>query len=159
MSVLFVTLGIILIATGILGTVVPGLPGAVLVLAGFVWLAWLDDFDRLGSPTLVLLVVLTLVFQAIDPVATAAGARRVGAGRRAVIGAVLGTLGGLFFGLPGVILGPFVGAFLGQLTASGGVGEATRVGVGTWLGMLVGAVLKLALVFAMVGIGTVAFLV
>ena len=158
MSALFVTLAILLVLLGILGTLIPGLPGAVLVLAGLLWLAWLDGFDRLGASTIIPLVILTVAFHATDPLATAVGARRLGASRRAVIGAFVGTVVGLFFGLPGVVLGPFVGAFVGQFTKRGLLGEAARVGVGTWLGILVGTAVKLALIFMMVGIAAVAFL-
>ena len=158
MSIALAVLGGVLIVIGVLGTVFPGLPGAVLILAGFVLLAWLDGFVSLGVPTLVVLGVLTLLAHAVDPIATALGAQRVGASRRAIVGAMLGGLVGLFFGLPGILLGPFAGAFIGELSHRGAVGDATRVGLGTWLGLLVGLVVKLTLVFAMLGIGLFAFL-
>ena len=158
MSALFVTLAILLVLVGILGTVIPGLPGAVLVLAGLYWLAWLDGFDRLGAGTIILLVILTLASYAIDLLATAVGARRFGASRRAVVGAFVGTVVGLFFGLPGVVIGPFVGAVVGEFAARGLLNDATRAGLGAWLGILVGTVVKLALIFVMVGLAAVAFL-
>ncbi len=158
-TVVFAILAVMLILTGILGTVIPGLPGAVLVLAGVVWLAWLDDFARLGAGTITVLVVLTVIFHATDLVATAVGAKGVGASRRAVVGALAGTLAGWFFGLPGVVIGPFVGAFVGEFSKGKPIGEAGRVGLGTWLGILLGAVVKLAVIFMMVGIAAVALLV
>lgn len=158
MSALFTTLALLLVAAGILGAFLPGLPGAALVLAGFFWLAWLDGFEHLGFGLLVILSVLTVLFHSIDPLATALGAKSLGASRRAVIGAVVGTIVGLFFGIPGVVIGPFVGACVGEFTKGRLIGEAAKAGVGTWLGMMVGMVLKLALIFAMVGIGVVAFL-
>ena len=158
MPVLFVTLAILLVLAGILGTVIPGLPGAILVLAGLIWLAWLDDFARLGAGTIVLLVFLTVAFHAIDLLATSVGAKRFGASRRAVVGAFVGTVAGLFFGLPGVVIGPFVGGFIGEFTKRGLLNDATRAGFGTWVGILVGTAVKLALIFMMVGIAAVAFL-
>jgi len=157
MSALFVTLAILLVLVGILGTIVPGLPGAVLVLVGLVWLAWLDGFERVGAGAIILLVILTLASYAIDLLATAVGARQFGASRRAVVGALLGTVVGLFFGLPGVVMGPFVGAVIGEFT-NRGLSDATRAGLGAWLGLLVGTAAKLALLFMMVGIAAVAFL-
>ena len=97
-----------------------------------------------------------MLFHAIDPLATAVGAKRFGASRRAVAGAFVGTMVGLFFGLPGVVIGPFVGAFVGEFTKRGLLNDATRVGLGTWLGILGGTVVKLALIFMMVGIAAVA---
>ena len=84
MSLLFATLAVLLVAIGILGAFLPGLPGAALVLAGLFWLAWLDGFQNLGFGLLAVLVVLTLLFHSIDPLATAFGAKELGASRRAV---------------------------------------------------------------------------
>jgi len=79
------------------------------------------------------------------------GAKRVGASPKALIGAAIGGAIGVFFGLPGILLGPFVGAVLGELIARGGFAQAARVGVGTWLGLLFAAVAKLVIAFLMVG--------
>ena len=65
---------------------------------------------------------------------------------------------GLFFGLPGVVIGPFVGAFVGEFTKRRVLHDATRAGLGTWLGIVIGTAVKLALIFTMVGIAAAAFL-
>ena len=135
-----------------------GLPGAALVLAGLSWLAWLDGFDRLGAGTIILLIILTLASYAIDLLSTAVGARRFGASRQAIVGALVGTVVGLFFGLPGVVIGPFLGAVVGGFAERGLLNDATRAGLGAWLGILVGTAAKLALIFAMVGLAAVAFI-
>ena len=70
---------------------------------------------------------------------------------------MLGTVTGVFFGLPGLLLGPFVGALLGELAAGGGLRKATGVGVGAWLGFVVGTAAKLGLCFAMLGVFALAF--
>jgi uncharacterized protein YqgC (DUF456 family) len=80
------------------------------------------------------------------------GAKRVGASKLAVAGAVLGTFAGLFFGPVGLFAGPFVGALGGELIHGREVRKATKVGFGTWLGIVFGIVLKLGLAFAMVGL-------
>ena len=77
---------------------------------------------------------------------------RVGASRRAQWGAFLGAIVGIFFGIPGLILGPFIGALIGQFTSGSGVEHATRVGVATWVGLLFGTIAKLAISFTMLGI-------
>lgn len=145
-------LAVLLMLVGIAGTFLPALPGTVLVFAGMVVGAWADGFARVGWPVLVVLGLLTAVSYLVDLGAAAIGVRKFGASRRAAVGAALGTLLGLFFGLPGLILGPFVGAVAGEVWARRDVHGAGRAGLGAWLGFLLGAVLKLALVFAMVGL-------
>jgi len=107
----------------------------------------------------VLLGLLTLASFAIDFAATAMGAKRVGATKLAVVGAALGTLGGLFLGPPGLVLGPFVGAVIGEMLSHGQWQQATRAGIATWMGLLFGTLTKLALVFTMLGIFVFAYFV
>jgi uncharacterized protein YqgC (DUF456 family) len=142
----------LLIVVGFIGTILPVLPGVPLVFAGMLLAAWADAFAHVGTFTLIVLGVLTVIAVAVDFVAGVVGARRVGASRYAVIGAALGTLVGIFFGLPGLLLGPFAGALAGELAAGGTLRKATDVGVGAWLGFVIGAVLKLGVCFAMLGI-------
>ena len=145
-------LAILLVGVGLAGVVLPALPGTVLIVAG-VWLAaWADGFARVGMGTVLLIAVLGALSYGVDFVAAAFGAERVGASRRAVIGAALGTLLGLPFGLPGLILGPLAGATIGEFTVHRDISRAGRVGVAAWLGFAVGAAVKIALAFAMVAI-------
>jgi uncharacterized protein YqgC (DUF456 family) len=147
----------LLIVAGIAGTVLPALPGIPLVFAGLVVGAWADDFERVGWVTLSVLGLLTLASLAIDFAATAMGAKRVGATRKAIVGAALGTLVGLFFGIPGLIVGPFLGAVAGEILSHGEWRRATSAGVGTWVGLLFGTLAKIALAFAMLGVFVFAF--
>jgi uncharacterized protein YqgC (DUF456 family) len=135
----------------------PPLPGAPLVFAGLLVAASIDGFQRVGWFTLGVLGVLTLVSFGVDFVAAALGARRVKASKLALVGATLGTLAGLFFGLPGLIVGPFLGSAVGEYIAQRDLRRAGKVGVGTWLGMLAGVVLKLAIIFTMLGVFTLAY--
>jgi uncharacterized protein len=138
-----------LIAVGLAGTVLPALPGVPMIFLG-VWLAaWIDGYERIGGLTLTVLGLLTLIAVAVDFIASALGARRVGASRQAITGSVLGSLVGIFFGLPGLLLGPFIGAVVGELSARGGLRQAAEVGVATWVGLLFGTLAKLALSLAM----------
>lgn len=156
-TALFYLMAAALILIGLIGTVLPALPGLPLVFAGMLLAAWAGGFQQVGIPMLVLLGGLTLVSLAIDFWATALGARRVGASRKAIVGAMLGTFAGLFFGPLGLLLGPFAGALAGELwhrRRFGGsdLGDAAKIGFGTWLGILFGIVLKLGLAFAMLGL-------
>lgn len=156
-NTLWYILAIVLILVGIAGTVLPALPGIPLVFGGMLLAAWADGFERVGGWTLGALGVLTLLSFGIDLLATAMGAKRVGASRLALLGAVIGTFAGLALGLVGVFVGPFVGALVGELVHRRGLGRddmghAARIGAGTWMGIILGTVLKLGLVFAMLGL-------
>ena len=156
MTLLYV-LAVVLVLVGLAGIVLPALPGVPLVFAGLLVAAWADGFHRIGVATLVVLGVLTVLSLGVDLWATAVGAKRVGASRLAIIGAVFGTLAGIWLGPIGLVFGPFAGAAVGELIAlrkldGAGLGQATRVGVGTWFGLVFGVVLKIALAFAMLGL-------
>ena len=153
------TLAAVLVLVGLAGIILPALPGLPLVFAGMLLAAWAGDFERIGVVPLVILGLLTLLSLAADFLATAAGAKRVGAGPLAVWGAALGTLAGLFFGPLGLLLGPFLVAMAGGLWHTRTLRRATHVGLATWLGLLLGTVLKLALAFAMVGLFVLAWFV
>ncbi len=154
---LFVLAGL-LILIGLAGTLLPALPGIPLVYAGMFLAAWADHFQRIGWVTLAVLGALCLIALAIDFFASLVGAKRVGASGWALFGAAAGTVVGLFFGLAGVLAGPFVGALAGELVAGGTLRRATSVGLGTWLGMVLGALVKVALAFTMLGVFAVALL-
>jgi uncharacterized protein YqgC (DUF456 family) len=146
-------LAAILILAGLAGTVLPALPGLPLMFAGMWLAAWADGYAQVSGWTIAFLGLLTILSIGVDIGATALGAKRVGAGKLAMLGAALGTLlGGLFFSIPGLILGPFVGAVLGELARGRQLRAASAIGVGTWLGLALGTALKLALAFAMLGI-------
>lgn len=145
-------LSISLILIGFAGIVLPALPGTLLVLAGIVLGAWIDDFTRVGWVALAAVAVLALLAWLMDYVAAMLGAKRAGASRQAIVGAALGTVAGIFMGLVGVLFMPLVGAAAGEYLARRQHGQALRVGVATWLGLLAGMLAKFVLAFMMVGI-------
>ena len=141
-----------LVVIGLLGVVLPALPGLPLMFAGMWLAAWAGGYDQVGVGTVIMLAVLTLLSVGVDVAAALLGAKRVGASRLALLGAAIGTVAGLFTGFIGIIIGPFVGALVGEWLHGRRLGMAAKVGVGTWLGIVFAAVLKLALDFAMLGI-------
>lgn len=145
-----------LVAAGLVGLVLPGLPGAPLIFLGLLLAAWAEGFEHIGFWTVTLLAVLALLTQGIDLWATMFGAKKFGASKRAIVGALIGALIGLFLGFPGVIFGPFIGAVVGELSAQRDLHQATRAGVGATIGLVLGAALKLALALAMIGVFVVA---
>lgn len=152
MAILLWILAVVLVAAGLAGTVLPGLPGAPLVLAGLLAAAAADGFVHTGWPTFVAVGLLAAASLGVDLVASALGARRFGASPRALVGAAVGAIVGLFFGLPGLVIGPFAGAVLGEWTARRDLAQAGRAGLGTFLGLLLGAAAKAALALAMVAV-------
>jgi len=152
-------LAIALMAAGVVGTFLPVLPGAALVFAGMLLDAWIDHFQRIGWITLTILGALTVLVFLIDVVAALFGAKRVGASRLAITGAAVGTVIGMFFGIVGLLIAPFMGAFIGELVARGRMEPAARVGLATWLGMAVGALAKMAVVLAMLGVFVTSYLI
>ena len=152
-------LSVALIAVGLAGIVLPALPGTILVLAGIVLGAWIDDFTRVGPFAVGAVAVLAVLAWAMDYVSAMLGAKRAGASRQAVVGAAVGTVAGIFMGLVGVLFMPLVGAAVGEYMARRNHGMAMRVGIATWLGLMAGMLAKFVLAFMMIGIFIVALLV
>jgi uncharacterized protein YqgC (DUF456 family) len=101
---------------------------------------------------LTLIGIVGAASYAVDFVAGAMGAKRIGASRRAVVGAALGTLLGLPLGLIGVIFGPLVGALVGEWSAHRDWRRAGQVGLAAWIGFLIGTAVKIAMAFSMIAI-------
>ena len=159
MTIALWILAVVLIVVGVAGTVLPALPGPILVFAGVALAAWIDDFARISGWTVGVLGVLTLIAWAVDYIAGALGAKKAGASGLAIAGAAIGTVVGIFTGLWGLVFMPLVGAVIGEYLARKDAWHASRVGVATWLGMLAGTVAKVAIVFLMVGVFVGALLI
>jgi uncharacterized protein len=156
MDIALYVLAALLIVGGLAGAVLPALPGIPMLFGG-IWLAAaVDGYRHLGLWWLLAIGALGTLGVIVDFVASTLGAKRVGASKLALWGAALGTLVGMFFGIPGLLFGPFLGALAGELAS--GVLRSTHVGIGTWLGLLFGTLVKLVLSFVMVGLFGVAML-
>lgn len=147
----------ILVLVGLAGTILPMLPGVPFVFGGLLIAAWIGDFQRIGWPTITILAILTTLAIVVDFVATLLGAKRAGASKLALLGAAIGSIVGLFFGLIGIFVFPFVGAVVGEYLQHQKLGNAGKVGVATWLGLLFGALAKLALALTMIGVFAIAY--
>jgi len=150
--IVYQVIGALLVIAGFVGLLVPVIPGALFVFAGLFTAAWGDGFARVGAVTLTILGVLALLALAADLVGSHLGARRVGASALALVGAAIGGVAGIFFGIPGIILGPFVGAVLGEVAMHGKLLQAGKVGLGTTLGLLAATAAKMCLAVAMVAL-------
>jgi uncharacterized protein YqgC (DUF456 family) len=132
-----------LVAAGVFASVMPVLPGIPLVFGGIWLIAAVDRYHHIGLWWLLGIASVGIVGLIFDLAAGALGTKYAGANPRAVWGSLLGSLIGLFFGLPGLLLGPFVGAVLGELSAGNSVLRSAHVGLSAWVGMIFGTIMKL----------------
>jgi uncharacterized protein YqgC (DUF456 family) len=151
MTAILWAVAIALILLGVAGTVLPALPGATLVFGGIVLAAWVDNFARIPVWVIVILAFMTAVTWVVDYAAVALGAKRVGASKLALFGAVAGTVAGVYSGLWGLLFMPLAGAAIGEYVARRDLRRAGKAGVATWIGLLLGTATKVAIVFAMIG--------
>jgi uncharacterized protein len=156
-EIALIVLAIVLVVIGLAGTVLPALPGVPLIFGGLLLIAYQDGFNKVGVVTLVILGILAAIAFAVDYVAALLGAKRVGASKLAIIGATLGTIAGIFLGFVGLIFGPFVGAAIGEFITRQDALQAGKVGLATWLGIVIGIAAKLGIAFLMVGIFVVSY--
>lgn len=152
MDIALYLLSAVLILIGLAGTILPALPGIPLIFAGLWLAAGVDHYHHVGAWWLSIIAVLGGIGFIVDFVATALGAKRVGASKLAIWGAAIGTLVGIFFGIPGLVLGPFIGAVAGELLSGTSVLRSTHVGIATWLGLIFGTIVKLVISLVMVGL-------
>ena len=152
MEIFLYVVGAVLITAGTVGAVVPVLPGIPLIFGGIWLIAAVDRYRHVGLWLLLGIAAVGVIGLTMDLLAGALGVKRVGASRRAVWGALAGTVIGLFFGLPGLLVGPFLGAVVGEFTAGNSVLRATEVGVGAWLGLIFGTIVKLVASLIMVAL-------
>ena len=157
MTLVLWILAIAFVSVGIVGTVLPALPGTVLIFVGLLLAAWADHFQRVGPVMLTIIGIIGAASYGIDFVAAALGAQHLGASRRAMVGAAFGTLLGLFLGLPGIIIGPFIGAVIGELTLHRNWKRVGKAGVAAWIGFAIGTTVKVGIAFLMIGLFAAAY--
>lgn len=144
-QVVGLSLTLLVMLIGIIGCLVPVLPGTPIILAAAVGHRLYFGDQSAGWVVLVILLILTLLSLVLDQAASMIGAKKLGATWKGVVGAVIGGIVGLFFGLPGILVGPFIGATLLELMGDREFRDAMKAGLGATLGLLLGAVGKTAL--------------
>jgi uncharacterized protein len=149
-EILGLSLALLVMLAGLVGSVVPGLPGTPVVLAAAVIHFLCFGQHSVSALVLVILVVLTAVSVAFDFLAGMVGANKFGATWRGALGAVVGGLVGLFFSLPGIILGPFVGATVFELLGDRELKAALKAGLGATLGLFAGIIGKFSIAVVMI---------
>jgi uncharacterized protein len=151
MTLVLYALGVAALAVGIAGVVLPAIPGSALLVVGALLVAWAEDFTRVGWGTVIASVVIAILIWIVDWAAALLGARAFGASRWSVVGAGIGLLVGLFLGLPGILLGPIVGAVAFEYARNPDMKRAAKAGAGAFVGFVLGSAVKVALAFVTVG--------
>jgi uncharacterized protein YqgC (DUF456 family) len=152
MHILLTALAAALIVVGLVGAIVPVLPGIPIIFAGIWLIAGVDGYRHLGLGWLLGIAAVGAAGLVVDLLAGALGAKRMGASSQAVCGALIGTVIGLFFGIPGLLFGPFFGAVIGELSAGNSVLRSAHAGVSVWVGLIFGTIIKLVSSLMMVAL-------
>jgi uncharacterized protein YqgC (DUF456 family) len=151
-QIIGLSLALLIMCVGLAGSILPGVPSTPLVLLAAIGHRLYFGASSVSNLALVILFLLTVLSLVMDYLASMIGAKKLGATWRGVFGAIVGGLFGLFFSLPGIILGPFVGAVVFEMVGGREFQESARAGVGAVLGVFAGAIGKLACCVAMMGL-------
>jgi uncharacterized protein YqgC (DUF456 family) len=151
-QIIGLSLALVVMLAGFVGSLLPGVPGTPLVLAAAICHRLYFGSRGVDNPVLVCLIALALLSMLLDCLASLWGAKRFGATWRGVAGAAAGGAIGIFFSLPGILLGPFIGATLFEVIGGYEFKKATRAGLGATLGLLAGLIGKCAVCAAMIGL-------
>ena len=153
MEYVWLFLAFLLILAGFVGVLIPFLPGIPLIYAAYLVWGIASGWRDYGATTMILLGLVTLLSYAVDYFASAVGAKKYGASPMGVWGSIVGgLLGFVFFNVPGLILGPFAGAIIGEMLVGKTHRQAWLAGWGAFIGFLAGSVFKIALAILMTGL-------
>lgn len=142
LDIILIICGTILMITGIIGCIVPALPGLPLSYIGIILLHFTSKVDY--SPLfLIIWAIIIIIVQILDYYVPIWGTKRFGGGKYGAWGSTLGIIVGLFFPPFGIIIGPLIGAVIGELINNKDLSIALKAGIGAFLGFLAGTLMKL----------------
>jgi uncharacterized protein YqgC (DUF456 family) len=139
-------LGSALVLIGFIGSILPVIPGPPISWVGLLLLKWTDyvnDHGQAYENALWILLFFVVLVTILDYVVPIMGTKKFGGSKRGVWGATIGVVVGLFFGPLGIIIGPFLGAFIGEITTGKKERDALRAAWGSFVGFLLGVGMKL----------------
>lgn len=143
MDIFLSILAILLLIVGLLGAIIPALPGPIISYAGLVSL-YFSSHQPFSDRFMLLWLALAILITALDNIVPILGTKKMGGSKKGVWGSIVGLVFGLIFLGPfGILIGPFVGAVLGELIDGKEFNLALRAGFGSFLGFLTGTILKL----------------
>lgn len=157
MAVALKVFGLLAIAIGFVGLFLPAIPGSILLFGGVLAIAAADGFDKISVGTVVAVGILSAAAFAVDYLAGVIGARKMGASKWGILGAMVGLVVGLPMGLLGIVIGPALGAVAAEYFLDRDLRRATKAGGGAFVGFLVGMLAKVALAFTILGIAGFAY--
>ena len=152
MDIIFLFLiSLILMLVGLAGVILPFLPGVPLAWLGLFIFAISTHFANIPLITVLVFLGLAVIILILDLIIPSLGAKKYQASQWGVLGAFFGSLLGIFFGFPGIVIGPLAGAVLGELLARKTIEQATQSAWGAFLGFLAGTLIKAILILIMIG--------
>ncbi|MDI6686837.1 MAG: DUF456 domain-containing protein [Desulfobacterales bacterium] len=145
MTIILIILGLFLALCGVIGCILPVIPGPPISFLALIILSYAKNWEPFSSTFLIVMAGITILVTILDYVIPAGGAKKYGASKWGVIGAMAGILIGVFMFPPwGMVVGAFTGAFAGELLARKDGAKALQAGLGVFIGIMVGTGLKLA---------------
>jgi len=154
-EIIGLTITLLVMLAGFIGSIVPLLPGPPLVLiAALGHRLWFGQHSA-SAPVLIVLTLMTIAALVLDHFASVYGAKRFGATWRGLAGAFVGGVVGIFFSIPGIILGPFIGAMLFEMLGGYKIDKASHAGIGATLGVFAGIIGKCVISVVMIALFTI----
>lgn len=142
MDIVLLILAFFMMLIGLIGCIVPGLPGTPIAYIGL-WIAQATEKIHFSWQFLLIWGIVVVIISVLDYVVPAWGTKHYGGTKWGVWGSTVGVFVGLFFGAMGVIFGPLVGAVIGELISGKQLNDALKAGWGSFIGILFGTILKL----------------
>ncbi len=142
MDWIFIIFGAICILVGIIGSVIPVLPGPPISFVGLLLLQF-KEVQAFTWKFIIIWGIITIVITVLDYIFPSLGTKKYGGSKWGIVGCFVGFVVGLFFGIPGIILGPFAGALLGEVLGGKDMKGAIKPALGSFIGFIVGTVMKL----------------
>ena len=142
MNTFLLVLAFLMMLIGLIGCIVPGLPGTPIAYIGL-WIAQATEKIHFSWQFLLIWGIVVVIISVLDYVVPALGTKHYGGTKWGVWGSTIGVFVGLFFGAMGVIFGPLVGAVIGELISGKQLNDALKAGWGSFVGILFGTILKL----------------
>ena len=152
MDWLLVTLAVACCIIGVIGSVLPGVPGTPISYVGFLCFHFSSPVNRIAIWVHIVFIVLIVAVLVLDYIIPIIGTKRFGGSKYGTWGSTIGLIVGLFWGLPGMIIGPFVGAFLFELIFKRDAKRAFKSALGSFVGFLLSTGIKTILALIMLGI-------